>query len=149
MKKTNVDKEVVTPTLEPVAEGKKSLNIAIAPPKSAGDAVELAQFDGEMVALFCRDRDEKKTRFGQRKMTSVYIAQLESTEPLAGIMFQSYFQDLEIGQWYIGIVTRVKTGNNLQWILTMDGLKKDEVAKLAAHLENVRLDDDARRSLLD
>jgi hypothetical protein len=123
--------------------------VTIAPPKSGGDAVELAQFEGDMVALFCRDRDDKKTRFGQRRMTSVYIATLDSNEPLAGIMFQSYFQDLELGQWYIGIVTRVKSGNNLQWILSTDGLNRNDVQNLARHLETIRVDDDARRGLLD
>lgn len=123
-------------------------NVVIAPPKSGGDAIELSQFDGEVVALFCRDRDEKKTRFGQRRMTSVYIVDTSSTEPLAGIMFQSYFQDLDLGKWYIGRVKRVKSGNNLQWILSTDELTRAEVSQLVNHLRSVRIEDDARKDLL-
>lgn len=124
------------------------IEVSIAPPKTGGDAIELSQFDGQMVALYCRDRDEKKTRFGQRKMTSVYIVDLESDEPLAGIMFQSYFQDLALRRWYIGIVVQVKSGSSRQWILSTDGLSKSAVNEMVAHLETVRLDDEAREELL-
>lgn len=123
-------------------------NIAIAPPKSGGDAIELSQFDGELIALYCRERDEKKTRFGQRRMTSVYIVDSSSTEPLAGIMFQTYFQDLDLGKWYIGRVKRVKSGNNPQWILSSDELTRAEVSQLVNHLRGVRIEDDARKDLL-
>lgn len=127
---------------------RSKIEVSIAPPKTGGDAVELSQFDGQMVALYCRDRDEKKTRFGQRKMTSVYIVDLESDEPLAGIMFQSYFQELALRRWYIGIVVQVKSGSNRQWILSTDGLSKAAVNEMVAHLETVRLDDEAREELL-
>lgn len=117
--------------------------VKIAPPKVGGDAIELSNLSGKMIALICKDRDEKKTRFGQRKMTLVNIAHLESKEVLAGVMFQTYFQDLELNQWYIGKVVQVEAGNNKQWVLTTEGLDKKMVQQLVKHLETVKLEDDS------
>lgn len=142
MAKKPITDEVVETSSRPPVE------VAIAPPKSGGDAIELSQFDGGVVGLYCRERDSKKTRFGERRMTSVYIVDTSSKEPLAGIMFQSYFQELDLGKWYIGIVERVKSGNNLQWVLSTDGLKKSDVSALVAHLGTIRLEDEARKDLL-
>jgi hypothetical protein len=127
----------------------RAVEIAIAPPQSGGDAVDLSQFDGELIALYCRERECKQTKFGERSMTSVYIAQTDSREPLAGIMFQSYFQGLELGRWYIGMVARVKRGANTQWVLTAEGASRAGVQALSDHLQSIVLEEEVRESLLE
>lgn len=124
------------------------VKVAMAPPKMGGDSIELDVLQGKLVAIFCKDRDEKKTRFGPRKMTQVYLATMESKDALMGIMFQSYFQDLALGQWYIGKVVRAPAGNNQQWILSTEGLDAKAVKALAKHLETVKLEDDSTANAL-
>lgn len=113
------------------------MNIRVAPPKMGGDAIELSAFEGKLIALLCNARDEKKTKFGPRQMTQVAVVTVDSKEPLVGIMFQSYFQDLPLGEVFIGKVALVASGLNKQWILNADNLDKKAVAALVKHLEVV------------
>lgn len=113
--------------------------VRMAPPKLGGDALELSHLEGKLVAIFCRARDEKKTKFGPRKMTSAAIVAEGQKEPLEGILFQSYFQDLELGAWYIGKIARVEAGMNRAWVLQTDGLNAKAVKALAATLETIKL----------
>lgn len=113
--------------------------VKMAPPKMGGDALELSHLEGKLVAIFCRARDEKKTKFGPRKMTSAAIVAEGSKEALEGILFQSYFQDLDLNCWYIGKIGRVEAGGNRAWVLITEGLDAKAVKALAKHLETVKL----------
>lgn len=115
------------------------VTVMMAPPKVGGDAIELSPLEGKLIGFFAKARDERKTKFGPRKMTAVAIVAEGSKEALEGIMFQTYFQDLEIGQWYIGKVTRVDAGGNKQWILSTDDIDPKAAKALAKILETVKV----------
>lgn len=113
--------------------------VMMAPPKVGGDAIELSPLENKIVAIFCKARDERKTKFGPRKMTAVAVVAEGSKEPLEGIMFQTYFQDLELGFWYIGRVVRVEAGGNKQWVLSTDNIDPKAAKALAKTLESVKI----------
>lgn len=109
-----------------------SPKIAAAPAKLAGDSIELTPLLGKMVAVFPRARDKKATRFGDRSMTHVLLVAEGAKigdEALEGIMFQTYFQDLKLDQWYIGIVGKQASGRNDAWVLNADKLDKKKLAE--------------------
>ena len=117
-----------------------NLKIVTAPEKLAGDSIELTPLNGKLVGVYPRARDQKNTRFGSKSMTHVVIVSegmKVGEEPLEGIMFQSYFQDLKLDQWYIGVITKQTAGRNEAWILNSAKLDKKKVAALVEVIKTV------------
>lgn len=117
-----------------------NMKFTTAPEKLAGDSIELTPLLGKLVGVFCRARDQKNTRFGQKAMTHVVVVSegmKAGEEPLEGIMFQSYFQELKLDQWYIGIVSKQTAGRNEAWILKSDKIDKKKLAALIEVLKTV------------
>lgn len=109
-----------------------NIKIAVAPEKLSGDSIELTPLLGKMAAVYVRSRDKKTTRYGEKSMSHVLVVAegaKAGEEPLEGIMFQSYFQDLKLGQWYIGIVAKQSSGRNDAWILNSEKLDKKKLAE--------------------
>jgi hypothetical protein len=116
------------------------MKFTTAPEKLAGDSIELTPLLGKLVGVFCRARDQKNTRFGQKAMTHVVVVSegmKAGEEPLEGIMFQSYFQELKLDQWYIGIVSKQTAGRNEAWILKSDKIDKKKLTALIEVLKTV------------
>ena len=117
-----------------------NMKFTTAPEKLAGDSIELTPLLGKLVGVFCRARDQKNTRFGQKAMTHVVVVSegmKAGEEPLEGIMFQSYFQELKLDQWYIGIVSKQTAGRNEAWILKSDKIDKKKLTALIEVLKTV------------
>lgn len=117
-----------------------NLKFSTAPEKLAGDSIELTPLLGKMVGVFCRARDQKNTRFGQKAMTHVVVVSegmKAGEEPLEGIMFQSYFQELKLDQWYIGVVAKQTAGRNEAWILNSAKLDPKKQKALIEILKTV------------
>ena len=109
-----------------------NVKIAVAPEKLTGDSIELTPLLGKMAAVYVRSRDKKQTRYGEKSMSHVLVVTEGAKvgeEPLEGIMFQSYFQDLKPGQWYIGIVGKQSSGRNDAWVLLTEKLDKKKLAE--------------------
>jgi hypothetical protein len=114
--------------------------IAAAPAKFAGDSIELSPLVGKMIGVYARSRDSKKTRFGERSMTHVLVVvegAKAGDDPLEGIMFQTYFQDLKLDQWYVGHVAKQASGKNEAWVLNSDKLDKKKVAEFVTILQKI------------
>jgi uncharacterized membrane protein YfbV (UPF0208 family) len=117
-----------------------NVTIAAAPAKLIGDSIELSPLLGTLVAIFPRTRDTKATKFGTRSMTHVMLwteKMKAGDEALEGIVFQSYFQELKLGQWYIGTVAKQQAGNNTAWVLNADKLDKKKVAEMVKILQTI------------
>jgi hypothetical protein len=108
----------------------------VAPKPSFGeDAINVEPLEGEIVAVFIRGRKTVDTSFGEKEVTFATILTPDSTEPLHGALFQSYFQTLEPGEWYVGRLVKQKIGKFRAWILSSENLPKaplDKLEKLAA-----------------
>lgn len=122
-------------------ELKKMAKVASAPERLTGDSIELTPLKGKMVGVLVRSRDSKNTRFGVRSMSHVLIATEGAKGPddvLEGIMFQTYFQDLRLDMWYVGIVDKVPAGNrNEAWVLKTDKLDKKKAGEFAKLLSSI------------
>lgn len=106
--------------------------IVVAPEKLSGDSIELSPLMGKMVAVYVRSRDTKKTKYGEKSMSHVVVfadGMKPTDEPLEGIMFQSYFQELKLNQWFVGIVSKQTSGRNEAWVLKTDKLDKKKTAE--------------------
>jgi hypothetical protein len=105
--------------------------VRIAPkPQFGEDQIKLEPLEGQIVAVYVRGRKTADTKFGERQVTSIRILSEKSDEPLDGAVFQSYFQTLEMGQWYVGRLELEKVGRFRAWVLVSDNLPKASVAKL-------------------
>jgi len=127
-----------------------SAKIAAAPEKLSGDSIELTPLMGKMVGVFVRSRDKKNTRYGEKSMSHVLVfseGMKPTDEPLEGIMFQSYFQDLKPGQWYVGIVAKQVNGRNEAWVLRSDKLDKKKTADFVKILSAIEIATDAEQVL--
>lgn len=122
--------------------------VAAAPARLGGDSIDLGALEGKMVAILCVERDEKKTKFGERSMTHVAVVAHGSKDVLEGIMFQSYFQTLELDKWFIGVVKRVEAGNNRAWVLATEGMDAKMAKDFAKTLDSVKLRAEAAAEML-
>lgn len=93
---------------------------------SAGESIELTPLLNKVVAIRVIERVDQKTKFGDRQMSTAQLLVEGETEPLQGVLFQSYFQRLAIGQWFVGKV--IKTERS--WGLETEGIKPAAIAKL-------------------
>ena len=102
------------------------VKLSAAPKISAGESIELTPLIGKVVAVRVIERHEKETKFGNRQMAVTQIVVEGEKEPLEGVLFQSYFQKLKIGEWYVGKV--VKTDR--AWGLENEGVAVKQIAAL-------------------
>lgn len=79
-------------------------------PKSSGEQIKLEPLTGKLCALKVVDRRSVDTKFGARNMSDTVLIPSGADEPLYGVLFASYFQDLEIGEWYIGRIAKSEKG---------------------------------------
>lgn len=77
-----------------------------APAMKSGDVIELNPLLNKVVALRVTSRSAVQTKFGQRELSEVIVLVQGETVPLDGVLFQSYFQHLDIGDWYIGRIVK-------------------------------------------
>lgn len=112
-----------------------SIKVNAAPKIGSGDSIELSGLKGKLCGVQVLHRQEIETKFGLRKMSTVRIMMEGSPEPLEGILFQSYFQGLEIGEWYVGVLTHEKRGDNLMWGLDASKIDKKKSAALVKAIE--------------
>lgn len=111
-----------------------SVDLTLAPEKMHHEALELSPIEGKLIAVRCDQRDERKTRFGQRRMTLVSIFVTGEKIPLVGILFQSYFQDLELNRFYVGVLTRQDVGINRVWTLDSSKVAQKDLKALSASI---------------
>jgi hypothetical protein len=64
-------------------------------------------------------------------MSEVRIVSPAADGVVEGVLFQSYFQQLDLNEWYAGKLERVETNVGNAWILS-DQLSKKEAAALKA-----------------
>jgi hypothetical protein len=103
----------------------------VAPKPSFGeDAISVEALDGEIMAVYIRGRKTVDTSFGEKEVTFATILTPDSKEPLHGALFQSYFQTLEPGEWYVGRLEKSKIGKFRAWILSSENLPKAQIDKL-------------------
>ena len=98
----------------------------LAPELNAGDAIELSPLVGKVVALMVTNREGRKTKFGDRQMSTVFLMVEGETEPMRGVMFQSYIQSLPLATWFVGKVAR----HDRSWCLESAGINKATLQKL-------------------
>lgn len=99
---------------------------APAPAVNSGSAIELTPLLNKAVAICCISRKEVNTSFGPRQMSQVRLLVAGETEPLEGVLFQSYFQRLPLGEWFVGKVIK----SDRSWGLDSSALNRSEAAQL-------------------
>jgi hypothetical protein len=110
-----------------------------APKVQSQDQIELKPFLGKAVAVKVTERRKVDTKFGERDVNIVTLLVEGSGEPMHGVLFQSYFSGLDIGEWYVGIVER----EELRWLLNAEKVTKkqmDAFEKTIAALEKANDD---------
>ena len=98
------------------------------PAISTGDQIDLSPLLDKAIAVRVTNRRVVETRYGDRPMVDARIYVLGQREPLEGVLFSTFFaKNLEIGEWYCGIVSR----DEKRWLL------KPAPAKSEAALEKM------------
>lgn len=100
----------------------------------AGDAIELAPLKDKIIAVRVESRDAVKTKFGDRSMSQVCVLVAGTKEPLEGVLFQTYFQHLPLGDWFIGRVVKVENG---PWGMDSLNLDMKVVSQLTSAIATV------------
>lgn len=108
-----------------------------APKMKSGDSIELTPLTGKVIAVRVLGRYGVETKFGPRSVSQVQIAVSGSPKPLEGVLFQSYFQSLEIGEWFVGKVVKVNTGRGSSWGLETKGVDKKTLAALEKVIDSI------------
>lgn len=119
----------------------KQIDFAKPPPPSGGDAIEFGPLTGKVIAVKIIDRIKQTTKFGVKDMSTGFVVALGSKEPLGGVMFQSYFQRLELDRWYIGRVIQHETRVGKAWVLDSDDIAPADVAKLSELINTLESSD--------
>lgn len=109
----------------------KKIDFATPPPPSGGDAIEFGPLTGKVIAVKIIDRIKQTTKFGVKDMSTGFVVAVGSKEPLGGVMFQSYFQRLELDKWYIGRVVQHETRVGKAWVLDSENVSGPDIAKLS------------------
>jgi hypothetical protein len=108
----------------------------VAPKPNFGeDTIDLEPLEDHTLAVYVRGRKTVQTSYGEKEVTFVTVITPDATEPLNGAVFQSYFQTLEPGEWYVGRLEKQKIGKFRAWVLSSENLPKstlDKLEKLAA-----------------
>jgi hypothetical protein len=104
----------------------QNVKIHKAPKVNAGDSIELKPLIGKVLAVKITARRDVDTKFGTRPLNEAIIFVDGQKEPLVGVLFQSYFSKLEIGEWYVGKLTK----DDLRWNLDADGLTQKQMKAL-------------------
>ncbi len=100
-----------------------------APKVTSGDSIDLKPFVGKVIAVMIRKRSMVETKFGERPMNEAVIIVEGEAKPLFGVLFQSYFSHLSLGEWYVGKVEK----QDMKWSLNADEVD----AKIAKAFEKI------------
>jgi hypothetical protein len=104
-------------------ERKDEMALKKAPKVQSQDQIELKPFIGKAVAVKVTERRKVDTKFGERDVNVVTMLVEGNGEPMYGVLFQSYFSGLDIGEWYVGIVER----EELRWLLNAEKVTKKQM----------------------
>ena len=106
----------------------QNVKIHKAPKVNAGDSIELKPLIGKVLAVKVTARRDVETKFGTRPLNEAVIIVDGQREPLVGVLFQSYFSKLDIGEWYVGKLEK----EDLRWNLDADGLNQKQMKAMEA-----------------
>lgn len=101
-----------------------------APKMKSGDSIELTPLTGKVIAVRATNRYGVETKFGHRSISQVQMIVEGSPKPLDGVLFQTYFQGLDLNHWFVGRVVKVATSRGSSWGLESKGIDKKVLAKL-------------------
>ena len=104
------------------------MKIHKAPKVNAGDSIELKPLVGKVLAVKVTARRDVETKFGTRPLNEAVIIVEGQREPLVGVLFQSYFSKLDIGEWYVGKLEK----EDLRWNLNSDAVNQKQMKALEA-----------------
>jgi hypothetical protein len=98
---------------------------------AGGEPIDLKPYLGQACAVKVVGRSTVETKFGPRQMSEVRIVSPDADGVVEGVLFQSYFKQLDLNEWYAGRLEKIETNVGSAWILT-DKLSKKEAAALKA-----------------
>lgn len=111
--------------------------VKVPPPLFGGDQIELHDLMDRVCGVYVSDRRGVKTRFRDQDtpMSTVLIAVEGEKEPLSGVLFQDYFQGLELRAWYIGRIGK----NGRAWCLQPVDAGSKEYTAMCKQIAAVKL----------
>lgn len=104
------------------------MKIHKAPKLNAGDSIELKPLIGKTLAVKITARRDVETKFGKRPLNEAVLIVEGQKDPLVGVLFQSYFSKLDIGNWYVGSLEK----EDLRWNLNADSVNQKQMKSLEA-----------------
>lgn len=129
----------LTPAAGGVIFGRKEDTVKIlkAPKVTSGDSIDLKPYLGKAVAVMIRKRSMVETKFGERPMNEAVLLVEGESKPLFGVLFQSYFSHLSLGEWYVGKVEK----QDLKWSLNADDVDSKTARSFEKLISGIQIEE--------